>query len=225
MAEIHPHWLRLMHLVSPSLPTGAFAYSQGLEWAIETGWVSNGAQFEAWLSDLLQNNMAYVDLPVLVRMYHACRNRNAPQLTHWVRELVALRETRELRAEEQQRGRAMLKLLKGLEIPIFTDAATAIAGSQLAGFAVAAVHWGIPLNQAATGYAWSWLENQVIAGIKTIPLGQTRGHRILTTLDPVLAAAVDRALDLPDAELGAAGPAMAMASALHETQYSRLYRS
>lgn len=225
MTDTSFNLVRLMHLVSPSLPTGAFACSQGLEWAVEAGWVKTGDDLLSWVTDLITHTWARVDIPVLARMAAACRSGSTHDLTRWCAELLAMRETSELRLEEQQRGQAMAALLQGLAGPLPEEQAQVIAQCQLAGFAKAAVLWDIPIREAATGYLWSWLENQVIAGIKIIPLGQTRGHRILSQMDTTVARAVDLGLSLTDEEIGAASPALAIASSRHETQYTRLYRS
>ncbi|KJS30992.1 MAG: urease accessory protein UreF [Desulfatitalea sp. BRH_c12] len=225
MTDKHMQLLRLMHLVSPSLPTGAYAYSQGLEWAIADGWIQDGPSLRVWLADLLQHTVAYVDIPLLSRMHAACRYRNDTALAIWCNQLLALRETHELRLEEKTRGRAMLKLLEGLHVQLSITMQTIIADSQLAGYAMAAAHWNIELCDAATGYVWSWLENQVLTGIKTIPLGQTEGHQMLHSLGPDVIDAVAHGLRLHDDSIGASSPALAIASSCHETQYTRLYRS
>ncbi len=216
---------RLLHLVSPSLPTGAFAYSQGLEWAVEAGWVGDGPGLRAWLTDLLHHAMVYVDIPLFKRMSGACRTENEERLAAWCSQLLACRETRELRMEETDRGGAMVRLLQGLEVPFSTRWEKTVGKSQLAGFALAAAHWDIPVPEAAAGYVWSWLENQVLAGIKAIPLGQTEGHRILMQLGSTVPETVDRGLRVEDGDIGSASPALALASSLHEIQYTRLYRS
>jgi urease accessory protein len=225
MVDAPPHLLRLMHLVSPSLPTGAFSYSQGLEWAVEAGWVKDATNLQLWLADLIQSSLCRVDIPLLRRMMEACQNDRPQDLARWCELLLAHRETDELRQEEKCRGRAMVSLLEGLAVPLGPDEKQSVESSQLAGFALAAVHWRIPLLQAAEGYLWSWLENQVLAGIKIIPLGQTEGHRILLQLDALARKSVVSGLDLTDNEIGAANPALAIASSRHETQYTRLYRS
>jgi urease accessory protein len=225
MAEKHLHLLRLLHLASPSLPTGAFAYSQGLEWAIAAGWVWDAASLEAWLADLLRHSLARVEIPLLARMVAAVREHNESDLARWCDQLLALRETNELRLEEKNRGRAMACLLEGLKVHLSPGEKAIVAQSQLAGFALAAARWEIPLPEAAAGYAWSWLENQTLAGIKTIPLGQTEGHRILLQMDETVITAVALGLGLETDAIGVSSPALAIASSLHETQYTRLFRS
>lgn len=225
MADRRHPLLRLLHLTSPSLPTGAFAFSQGLEWAVSNGWVRDRSGLKQWLADLVRHNLACVDIPVLGRMYAACREENEEALAEWCDRLLALRESHELRMEEKNRGRALATLIESVEVPLSAVERRLVSSCQLAGFALAAARWHVPLSEAASGYAWSWLENQVIAGIKLIPLGQTQGHQILAELDDPIADAVEEGLQLEEQAVGASNPALAIASSRHETQYTRLYRS
>ncbi len=217
--------LRLLHLVSPTLPTGAFSYSQGLEWAVEAGWVHDMASLESWLLDLAQNSMAQVDIPLLKRMYQAVENSNGAELEQWIAVLLACRETSELQEEETTRGRAMATLLTNLDLMDSNIDTKLFKQSQLAGYVLAAHRWQISLNSAAHGYLWAWLENQIITGIKIVPLGQTQGQQLLLRLSASLPAIVERGLKLQDTDIGASSPAFALASSLHESQYTRLYRS
>ncbi|WP_089725989.1 urease accessory protein UreF [Candidatus Thiosymbion oneisti] len=217
--------LRLLQLVSPSLPIGGFAYSQGIEWAVEAGWIRSAEQLQAWLLDQLGNSLVNLDLPLLARMYDAARVRDLAAMIHWIDWLLAARETSELRAEEANRGRALADLLIAWELTGARDWKTTLARSQAAGFAFAAAAWAIPVRNTALGYAWGWLENLVLAGIKIIPLGRAQGQRILQRLAAEVPAAVARALALADHEIGASTPALAIASSAHETQYTRLFRS
>lgn len=219
------HLLRLLQLVSPSLPTGAFSYSQGLEWAVEAGWIHNGPTLQEWLTDLAEQSMVYVDIPLLRRMYEACDQQRLEDLAHWCSMLLACRESSELRMEEYNRGRAQTALLQSLDVPLANCWEQTLSRSQLAGFSLAASSWQIPLQEAAFGYTWAWLENQVLAGVKIIPLGQSEGQRILMHLASLIPDTVERGLTISDNEIGAASPVLALASSLHETQYTRLYRS
>lgn len=217
--------LRLLQLVSPTLPTGAFSYSQGLEWAVECGWVRDRETFADWLSGLLREGLSYLELPLLIRLYRACADEDDAAIRHWSDWLYASRETHELRTEERNRARALTALITGLEIPHATGCADALRRCQLTSFAYAAVHWQVALKDCVLGFAWSWLENQVAAGVKLIPLGQTHGQRLQLRLAEQVVAAVDCAWTLTDEDIGAAAPTQAIASARHETQYSRLFRS
>jgi urease accessory protein len=217
--------LRLLHLVSPTLPIGSFTYSQGIEWAVECGWVTSPADLRGWLESQLHGSITQLDIPVLQRLYQAVEQRDTERLAHWIDILNASRETSELLLEEKNRGRALTDLLIALEIPHAAEWKPLLAQSQSAAFALAAVHWQIPLQDAAGGYVWSWLENLVLSAVKIIPLGQTQGQKILHQMTPLIPAAVAQGLQVADDDIGAASPALAIASSRHETQYTRLFRS
>lgn len=217
--------LRLFQLISPSLPVGAFTYSQGLEWAIEAGWVENAAQLHDWLLGVLQHSVATLELPVLIRLYQAFEEDDFDQVAHWSAYLYASRETSELRAEERQRGKALSVLLPSLAIDIPAASETALHTTQLAGMALAASRWQIPLDSLCSGYLWSWLENSVMAGVKLVPLGQTQGQQLLLTLSETLPELQHHAMRVADEDVSGCTPALAIASARHETQYTRLFRS
>jgi urease accessory protein len=217
--------LRLMHLVSPSLPVGGFTYSQGIEWAVEAGWIRDADDLEAWLADQLGRSLPYLDLSLLVRMQTATLGRDQAVMSAWVDSLLAGRETAELRREESDRGRALADLLVAWGLEDALAWRPQLARSQTAGFAFAAAAWRIEPRDAATGFAWSWLENLVLAGIKLVPLGQTRGQQTLARLATLVPSAVALALEVADEEIGASTTALAIASSAHEIQYTRLFRS
>jgi urease accessory protein len=217
--------LRLLQLVSPTLPVGAFAYSQGLEWAREAGWVSDAQGLEDWLEGLVESELTGVDIPLLARLYRACEDDDREALAHWTDWLLACRGTRELRAEEANRGRALAALLVDLDVEGTAQARPLLERTQLAGLALAAQRWAIPLEATALGHAWSWLENLTTAAVKAIPLGQTAGQRTLLRLAARLPEAVATGVALDDDALGASAPALAIASSRHEGQYTRLFRS
>ncbi len=217
--------LRLFQLMSPSLPVGAFTYSQGLEWAIESGWVSQMDELEAWLLGVLQQSVCTLELPILMRLYQAFETQNYDLVKHWSQTLYASRETAELRAEESQRGKALSVLLPSLDIKIPESSLESLRSTQLAGMALAASHWKIPLDSLCCGYLWSWIENSVMAGVKLVPLGQTQGQQVLMRLSEALPDLHSLALTISDDEIAGCTPALAIASARHETQYTRLFRS
>lgn len=221
----HLALLRLMHLISPTLPIGSFTYSQGIEWAVETGWIKNVASLQAWLASQLNSSMAQLELPLLKRLYLAWQAEDLQAVEHWIAISNASRETSELLLEEKNRGRALTDLLIALELPQAAQHKPLLSQSQVAAFALASLHWQVPLEQAAYGYAWSWLENLVLAAVKIIPLGQTQGQKLLHQMTPLLLSVIEQGLNLPDDEIGAALPALAIASSRHETQYTRLFRS
>ena len=217
--------LRLMQLVSPSLPVGGFTYSQGIEWAADQGWIRDRGDLRDWLEDQLHAGLARVDLPILARLMAAAGGRDDQALADWTDRLLAYRETAELRAEEANRGRALADLLVAWGIDGSPARRPRLARCQLAGLAWAADAFGIAPDTAAAGYAWSWAEGLVVAAVKIVPLGQTDGQGVLLHLAERIPAAVRVALSLDDDAIGASAPALAIASARHETQYTRLFRS
>lgn len=217
--------LRLLHLVSPTLPIGAFTYSQGLEWAVECRWITTAEDLSQWVCNLLETSMTHLEIPLLRRLYQACAQSDIEALAYWSRYLIACRETRELRLEERHRGRALATLLPALGVPVSNDNLPLFKTCHLAGFAHAAQHWQIPLYNAAQGLLWAWLENITLAGVKIIPIGQTDGQKIIATLTSQIPQAVEIGLHVNDDAIGAACPAQTIASSLHETQYTRIFRS
>ena len=192
---------------------------------MECGWVKDKADLKSWIGNLLETSMARLEVPVLARLCQAAVKDDNEALTYWSHYLIACRETRELRQEERNRGRAMASLLPGIGIPVSVENLPLFRQCQLTGFAHAAHYWRIPLRDAAAGYLWGWLENITLAGVKIIPLGQTAGQQIIAELTTAIPGAVDSGLNLSDEEIGASCPAQAIASSLHETQYTRIYRS
>jgi len=215
--------LRLLQLSSVSLPVGGYAFSQGLEYAIDTGWIRNQAQVEGWLETQLLHSVAQVDLPLLRLMMAAAAEQDLEALQRLNDLALACRETKELRLTDTAMGEALGRLMSSLEIPLPFARGEAVSFITL--FAVAAVHWQINYPTAALGFSWSWLENQVAAATKLVPLGQTQAQLLLGELQPVLTRALQAAESLTEDQIGAGLPALAIASALHEQQYSRLFRS
>ncbi|TPW18399.1 MAG: urease accessory protein, partial [Halothiobacillaceae bacterium] len=144
--------LRLMQLVSPALPVGAYAYSQGLEYAVEARWVTNAAQVQSWLLGLLQHNVVRVDLPLLKRLYGAWQRGDQEEVEYWNRYLCACRESAELQHEDHHLGRALAKLLASLEVEGAAPWQQHATPTFATLFALAAVRWSIPLEQSAMGY-------------------------------------------------------------------------
>lgn len=215
--------LRLLQLSSAALPVGGYAFSQGLEYAVDCGWVNNAAEAKSWLHTQARFSLTTVDLALLIRSYQAAENGDQEKLAGCNSLLLACRETRELRLTDTAMGEALLRVLKNLQAPAVNFSATEY--SFVAVFACAACHWKIDLESALLGYGWSWLENQVSAATKLIPLGQTQAQQMISDLQPSLQQAVAAAQQVQDDEIGATLPALAIASSLHETQYTRLFRS
>ena len=225
MNSTTPSSLRLWQLISPALPVGAFAYSQGLEYAVEQGWVNNEASAEQWITGLINHSLSALDIPVFARLYKAWNADDLPKVLYWNHYLQASRESNELLTEDRQVGSALQKLLADLEIQQVNHWPGAEQPSFATMFALAASHWRVTLSEACQGFLWSWSENQVAAAIKLVPLGQTAGQRILSKVVETIPPAVERGLTLGENEIGMAAHGLGIASALHETQYTRLFRS
>jgi urease accessory protein len=204
---------RLLQLASPALPVGAFSYSGGLEAAVEAGIVTDRASAERWIGDVLELTMARMDAPLLLKLL-----KDGDSLESLNDMILATRETAELRAESVQMGASLLKLLEDLD-PMGSDLEEA---SFPAAFALAACRWRLDPESALVAFLWSWLENQVMAAVKAVPLGQTDGQRILVSLGGRLSAIAQRA---GTTSMENFAPGLAMLSSRHETQYSRLFRS
>ena len=217
--------LRLWQLISPTLPVGAYAYSAGLETAVDRGWVHDEDSFASWSAGQLAHALSNLDVPVLARMMAAWAAADQAEVAGWSRWLLANRETGELRAEDRHLGRALARLLVDLGEPRARDWRDHGDVSWATLFALAAVGWGISPAAAARGYLWAWLENQVAAAVKLVPLGQSAGQRTLLALADRIEPAVSSGLRLADEDIGAATPGLALASSWHETQYTRLFRS
>lgn len=214
-----------MQLSSPTLPVGAFAYSQGLESAIENGYISDRETLALCLKDALILSLKTVDLPIFSRLYHCWQKDDEQGVLEWNQILFAQRETSELRAEDHQLGLALARLLDDLGIVEAKALRKQDKLCFLTLFTLAAAEWEIEIEQAANGFIWSWLDNQIAAAIKLVPLGQTDGQRVLTELLPIIPEVVEQGLEIKDDEIGASLPMMAILSSQHETQYSRLFRS
>ncbi len=217
--------LRLLQLASPALPIGAFAYSQGLEQAVALSWVADEASAEAWILGLLSCSLARLDLPVLARLHRAFAVGDLIGARGWSEFLLASRPSAELQAEDRHLGGALARVLDGLGVDGAGAWSADRAVTHAAMLALGAVRWEIPVAQAMAGFAFAWTEAQIAAATRLCRVGHQAAQRILSRALPRIDAAVEIALDLPDDGLGATAPAQAIASALHETLYSRLCRS
>ena len=217
--------LSALHLASPALPVGGFAYSQGLEQAIEDRWVANMEQAYIWIRDGLVLNLARQELPWWLHCYEAASHQHWKALINGNRQLSALRETAELRLESLQMGYSMAKLFAQWPEAHVLAELNETAWSYSAAYAALAASTGVEKETALAAYLWSWVENQVLAAIKTIPLGQIEGQQLLHRLKEDIVNACLIAQSTSIAQAGSAAFGLALASARHETQYSRLFRS
>jgi urease accessory protein len=223
-----PSLLQLIWLASPALPVGGFSYSEALEPAVEAGLVATEAQAGAWFADQLHLGLARSDIAVVHKALLAWRREDVPAaaaLNDWV---TQTRESDELCRQTQQMGRSLVEWLKnrGVDDPrIGSLAALPPAPTWPVAFGLAAAQTGAAPRDALCAFAFGWAENMVQAALKAVPLGQGAGQRILAQLAEAVPAAVDHAMRLPDSQRQAFTPMLAILSAQHETQYSRLFRS
>ena len=214
--------LALLHLASPVLPVGAYSYSQGLESAIDLGWVSTADAAGRWIGDALTFVVGAYEAPVWLRLHAAASKADWATLLAWNAEFIATRESAELRAETVQMGYSLLELLRALGhgAPFHGEEISYPAAQ-----AWACTLWQVPADDGLLAYLFSWAENQVMAALKAVPLGQVAGQKMLLALRPRIAAVALSAATLSDDDLNTQAPLFAIASARHETQYSRLFRS
>ncbi len=217
--------LQLIWLASPALPVGGFSYSEGLEGAIDTGLVTNEASAADWLVDQLHLTLSRSDFAVLAQAVTAWRADDTDRvraLDDWV---LRTRETSELRQQTEQMGRSLVEWLKSVR-PESAARARAIGHlTYPVAFALAASTSGAGVRPIVLAFAFGWAENMMQAAIKSVPLGQSAGQRILARLAQEIPPAVDHALSLGDDDRQAFSPMLAILSARHEHQYSRLFRS
>jgi urease accessory protein len=217
--------VRLLQLASPTLPVGAYSYSQGLESAIDSGIVKDADSAQRWIADVLELSVASLEGPVLLRLMRAWESADLAEVRRWNDEFVAGRETAELRAETLQMGFSLASLVNGLEIADSSGLDTLDPVAFPTAFAFAAAAWRLEAGDVLAAYLFAWVENQALAASKALPLGQTDTQRLIREVAARIPALVERARDLPDEALANFAPGLALASSRHETQYSRLFRS
>lgn len=219
-----PQLARLLQLASPTLPVGAYTYSQGLEWAVECGDVKDEASAQQWIGDLLHWTMGRFEAPLLAQMMAACAAQDLLQLSQLNERYLASRESAELRAETLQMAYSLLRLLQELQTEEVLASRLDVP-SFPAVWASVAASWEIDCADALSAYLWSWIENQTMAALKTVPLGQTAGQRILLALGQQIAQVAQQAQVMDVAAYSNFAPGFAIACCRHETQYTRLFRS
>lgn len=220
--------LQLMWLASPALPVGGFSYSEALESAVEAGLVTDEARAGDWLADQLHLALSRSDLAAAAAAFDAWRRGDLDALGALNAWVTHTRETSELRQQTQQMGRSLVEWLKNRALAderVAQLAALPPAPTWPVAFALAAAQTGADARQAMLSFAFGWAENMVQAALKAVPLGQNAGQRILERLAREIPSAVEHAMQLPPAARQSFAPMLAIRSAQHETQYSRLFRS
>ena len=220
---------RLLQLASPALPVGAYTYSQGLEWAVEAGIIRDESTAGRWIADLLDHGIGYFEAPLLAALMAAWSAHDLAEVDCLNAEFLASRESAELRAETAQMGFSLRRLLRDLRDDNLAGVAQTVEAWPEVAFptvwAGIAAAWQIDRDAALTAYLWSWAENQVMAALKAVPLGQAAGQRLLADLGSRIPAAAVNAKNRPQSAWSNFTPGFAIACARHETQYSRLFRS
>jgi urease accessory protein len=220
-------FLQLMWLASPALPIGGFSYSECLEAAVDQTLVTTENEAKVWLLDQLDMSLARSELALVAQAIPAWRSDDVPRIVALNTWVLQTRESSELRAQSEQMGRSLLDWLRN-HTTASSEQIGLLASLQPTypmAFALAASATGAPARDCLLAFAFGWAENMVQAAIKSVPLGQSAGQRILSTLTAAILAAVDRALATNDSSRQAFSPMLAILSAQHEIQYSRLFRS
>jgi len=219
---------RLLQLCSANLPVGGFSFSQGLEYAVEMGWISCQKSTFEWVELNLSESLARTDLAILKRLYQALDNSDFGAFKLANQQLIACRESSELRLADLAMGKALVRLLKqldSLDSDPYSDLLNEPELSFVSMFAICAYLCQLDLISAQSGFCWTYIDNQVAAATKLVPLGQTQAQNLLFDLSAKVDHLLSIANQLEDHEIGGSLPRLAMASAWHETQYTRLFRS
>jgi len=219
--------VRLLQMTSQAFPIGGYSHSYGLEAAVESGLVCDEGSLERWITDVLSYSIGRCEIPLLHRMSDAWIARDSTGLSRLNERFLATRESAEIRSATVQTGFSMRSLLAVLPaLPDFLhDSLRRLHEPSLpCVWSGAAVAWAIPAAESAASYLWSWAENQVLVGMKTVPIGQSAGQRVLMKIGEHIAELAQHEPSIGDA-LSNFAPGLAIQCARHETQYSRLFRS
>jgi len=217
--------LRLLQLSSSLCPIGAFAYSQGLETAVERGWVTSEVTLADWVGGVGEHALARLDLPLLLQAHAAARAGDTARLLSIGERLHASREARELSEQERQLGRSLASVLVNLGVEAAAPFRSHEHASYVVSFALGAHSFGVESEPAMLGFAFAWCEQQVSAASRLVPLGHMAAQRALSAILARVPAWLALAGALEERDIGSVTPGLAMSAAWHETQYTRLFRS
>ena len=220
--------VRLLQMTSQAFPIGGYSHSHGLEAAIEGGWVRDEKSVREWIADVLTFSMGAYEIPVLSEMGEAWAAQDCITLSRLNVQFLASRESAELRAATVQMGFSMRKLLAALPgLPGFlSNTLDSMEEPSLpCVWSGAAWAWAVPPAESTAAYLWSWAENQVLVAIKSVPIGQSSGQRVLLEIGEAIARLAERAVSCGEHLRSNFAPGLAILCSQHETQYSRLFRS
>ncbi|HZT89839.1 MAG TPA: urease accessory UreF family protein [Stellaceae bacterium] len=218
---------RLLTWLSPGYPQGAYAYSHGLEYAVERGLVRDGAGMRRYVAAILHAGAARTDAALFAAAHRAAALADAAALQDVAELAAAWRATAETALEAGAQGQAFLGVTRRAWPHPLLDAAAALPmpPSLPVVVAVAAAAHGVPLAAGLLAYLHAFAANLVSAGVRLVPLGQSEGQQVTAALEPEVVAARDAALAAPLDAVGAAAGVVELCSMRHETQYTRLFRS
>jgi urease accessory protein len=219
---------RLMAWLSPSYPVGAFSYSSGLEWAIQAGDVTDAETLRRWLAVVIGEGSGSCDAVFFAHAHRAVASAEDAALRAVAELAAAFSPSKERHLETTAQGRAFIEATQAAwGCPALDHLIARWPGPYAYPVAVAvtAAGHGIAVEPALGAYLHAVTANLVSAGLRLVPLGQTDGQRLLAALEPVVAAAAQRALATPLEDVGSATFRADLASMRHETQYTRLFRS
>jgi urease accessory protein len=223
-----PALYRLMAWLSPAYPVGGFSYSSGIEWAVETGDIKDAESLRAWLSVMLAGGGGFCDAVLFAHAHRAIEHGDDESL-HAVAELAAaLAPTKERHLEITAQGNAFIEATAAVWPCTALDWLKAVWDGPVAypvAVAVAAAGHGVACGAALAAFLQALAANWVSAGVRLVPLGQTDGQRVLAALEPVVTQTAQRAITAKLDDIGSAAFRADLASARHETQYTRLFRS
>lgn len=222
-----PSLLQLMWLASPALPVGGFSYSDALEAAVDSTRVTGEDSATQWLVDQLHLTLARGDLAVLAKAIPAWRRDDLQRIRELNDWMLFTRESSEFKLQTEQMGRSLAVWLNNHDSvsPAQREACARLPPTYPIAFALAAAATQASVRECLLAFAFSWAENMVQSAIKSIPLGQSAGQRILARLVHDIPSAVAHAMPLMDSQRQAFSPMLAILSSQHEAQYSRLFRS
>lgn len=219
---------RLMAWLSPAYPVGAFSYSSGIEWAVEAGDIKDAETLRHWLAAVIAEGGPFCDAVFLAYAHRAAAQDDATALRRVAELAAAFSPSKERHLETTAQGRAFVEATRAAWPCAALDRLIKAWDGAIAypvAVGTAAAGHGIALEAALDAYLHALTANLISAGVRLVPLGQTDGQRLLAALEPVAAVAAQRALAAALDDVGSATPRADMASMLHETQYTRLFRS
>ena len=219
---------RLMAWLSPAYPVGAFSYSSGIEWAVESGDIKDAETLRAWLAVMIGEGSGFCDAALFVHAHRAIAANDTAGLRAVAELAAALVPSKERLLETTTQGRAFLEATRAAwpcQALARLDAAWDGAVALPVAVGIACAGHGIACEPALQAFLHALTANWISAGVRLIPLGQSDGQRVLAALEATVATTATRALKTPLDDVGSSALRADLARMRHETQYTRLFRS